>query len=110
MLAVPEWRVAGGGWERGRERFPRVSFPTRHPPPATRFPILPPASRLRLLSLVRLLLPRPPGDVPPSGPSQKEVFVVKRYALVALVLMVAFLTAPVFASPVPSKTVANQSI
>ena len=35
---------------------------------------------------------------------------MKRFALVALVLIVAFLAAPVFASPVPSKTAANQSI
>ena len=35
---------------------------------------------------------------------------MKRFALVALVLMVAFLAVPAFASPVPSKTAANQSI
>jgi len=36
--------------------------------------------------------------------------VLKRSALVALVLMVALLAVPTFASPVPSKTAANQSL
>ena len=35
---------------------------------------------------------------------------MKRLALVALVLIVALLAVPTFASPVPSKTAANQSI
>ena len=35
---------------------------------------------------------------------------LKRFALVALVLMVALLAVPTFASPVPSKTAANQSL
>ena len=40
----------------------------------------------------------------------KEVFVLKRSALVFLLLMVAFLAVPGFAAPVPSKTAANQSL
>ena len=35
---------------------------------------------------------------------------MKRFALVALVLIVALLAVPAFASPVPSKTAANQSV
>ena len=48
---------------------------------------------------------RPAGAV-----KKKEVFVLKRSALVALVLMVAMVAVPVFAAPVPSKTAANQSL
>jgi len=40
----------------------------------------------------------------------KEVFVLKRSALVLLLLVVAFLAVPGFAAPVPSKTAANQSL
>jgi sensor c-di-GMP phosphodiesterase-like protein len=36
--------------------------------------------------------------------------VLKRSALVVLLLMVAFLAVPTFAAPVPSKTAANQSL
>jgi len=36
--------------------------------------------------------------------------VLKRTALVALLLMVAFLAVPSFAAPIPSKTAANQSL
>jgi len=36
--------------------------------------------------------------------------VLKRSALVVLVLMVAFLAVPTFAAPMPSKTAANQSL
>jgi sensor c-di-GMP phosphodiesterase-like protein len=46
----------------------------------------------------------------PSGPSEKEVLVLKRSALVVFVLLVAFIAVPTFAAPVPSKTAANQSL
>src|SRR5581483_888495 len=47
----------------------------------------------------------------PSGPPvKKEVFVLKRSALVVLLLLVAFIAVPKFAAPVPSKTAANQSL
>jgi len=47
----------------------------------------------------------------PSGPPvKKEVFVLKRSALVVLLLLVAFIAVPTFAAPVPSKTAANQSL
>jgi uncharacterized protein YpmB len=56
------------------------------------------------------LLTTPADGAPRRGRQKKEVFVLKRSALVALVLMVALLAVPTFASPVPSKTVANQSL
>ena len=46
----------------------------------------------------------------PAGPSEKEVFVLKRSALVVVLLLVAFLAVPTFAAPVPSKTATNQSL
>jgi sensor c-di-GMP phosphodiesterase-like protein len=47
----------------------------------------------------------------PSGPPvKKEVLVLKRSALVVLLLLVAFIAVPTFAAPVPSKTAANQSL
>jgi len=55
-----------------------------------------------------LLLTTPEGGARPVA--AKEVFVLKRTALVVLVLMVAFLAIPSFAAPLPSKTAANQSI
>jgi sensor c-di-GMP phosphodiesterase-like protein len=46
------------------------------------------------------------------GPAarKKEVLVLKRSALVVLLLMVAFVAVPSFAAPMPSKTAANQSL
>jgi len=47
----------------------------------------------------------------PAGVARKkEVFVLKRSALVVLLLSVTFLAVPTFAAPVPSKTAANQSL
>src|SRR5438477_1850589 len=48
--------------------------------------------------------------VPRGGRQKKEVFVLKRSALIVLLLMVALLAVPAFAAPVPSKTAANQSL
>jgi sensor c-di-GMP phosphodiesterase-like protein len=42
--------------------------------------------------------------------SKKEVLMLKRSALVVLILMVALVAVPTFAAPVPSKTAANQSL
>ena len=47
---------------------------------------------------------------PDAGTSKKEVFVLKRSVLVALLLLVALVAVPTFAAPVPSKTAANQSL
>ncbi len=47
----------------------------------------------------------------PAGVARKkEVFVLKRSALVVLLLSVTFLAVPTFAAPMPSKTFANQSL
>jgi sensor c-di-GMP phosphodiesterase-like protein len=49
--------------------------------------------------------------VAPAGAARKkEVLVLKRSALVLVLLMVAFLAVPSFAAPMPSKTAANQSL
>jgi sensor c-di-GMP phosphodiesterase-like protein len=49
--------------------------------------------------------------VAPAGAARKkEVQVLKRSALVLVLLMVAFLAVPSFAAPMPSKTAANQSL
>jgi len=47
---------------------------------------------------------------PAGGCQKKEVFVLKRSALVVLLLMVALLAVPSFGAPVPSKTAPNQSL
>ena len=73
---------------------------------------LPPATshKPQAIPLVRLLLNTPIGWRSPSGPSEKEVLVLKRSVLVVLLFMVALVAVPTFASPVPSKTAANQSL
>src|SRR5439155_20213982 len=56
-------------------------------------------------------LAHPANPVAPAGAARKkEVLVLKRSALVVLLLMVAFLAVPSFAAPMPSKTAANQSL
>jgi sensor c-di-GMP phosphodiesterase-like protein len=56
------------------------------------------------------LLTTPADDAPRRGRRKKEVFVLKRSALVVFLLLVAFIAVPTFAAPVPSKTAANQSL
>jgi hypothetical protein len=48
--------------------------------------------------------------VAPAGAARKKEVLVKRSALVLVLLMVAFLAVPSFAAPMPSKTAANQSL
>jgi hypothetical protein len=59
--------------------------------------------------MVRLLLTTPRSGTR-RGCQKKEVFVLKRSALIVLLLMVAFLAVPSFAAPIPSKTAGNQSL